>query len=116
MGKPEAERPPKASQVWPMWSRRCGAAHSRRCKQVWMVGWGVERDEGPDEITLPKVKEGWSKEGRAGPAGQLGKRRIVSIRRGQKRGARGRGKAGVEIADDRWWAAGGGHSGQSSWI
>lgn len=40
MGMPEAERRPKASQVWPMWSRRCGAAHSRKRKQVWMVGWG----------------------------------------------------------------------------
>lgn len=68
MGKPEAERPPKASQVWPMWSRRCGAAHSR-CKQVWMVGWGVERDEGPDEITLPRSRRAGQK--KEGP-GQLG--------------------------------------------
>lgn len=40
-----------------------------------------------------KVQEGWSKEGRAGPAGQLGKRRMVSIRRGQKRGWESRGKS-----------------------
>lgn len=59
-----------------------------------MVGWGVERDEGPDEITLSTVQEGWSKEGRAGPAGQLGKGRIESTRCGQKRGARVGVKAG----------------------
>lgn len=68
-----------------------GAAHSRKCEFGWL------REEGPDEITLSKVQvqvqEGLSKEGRAGPAGQLGKRRMVSIRRGQKRGCESRGKS-----------------------
>lgn len=41
--------------------------------------------DGPDEITLPRSRRAGRK--KEGP-GQLGERRIVSIRRGQKRGAR----------------------------
>lgn len=41
MGKPDAEcqDTPKASQGWPVWMVKAvrGAAHSSKCKQVWMV-------------------------------------------------------------------------------
>lgn len=73
MGKPEAERPLKTSQVWPIWSRRCAQQRVR----LWMVG---ELKGTKGRMRSPFRGPGGLVERWKGRASWLGKGRIVSTR------------------------------------